>query len=56
MAALAAAGDPEASGLLSRAHFEVSSHQIQGGIFLYIEVHSVETLFVGLDQHITCLQ
>lgn len=51
-----AAADPEASVLLSRAHFEASSHQIQGEIFLYFEVHSVGTLLAGLDQQITCLQ
>ena len=56
MSALTASRDPEASVLLSRAHFEVSSHQIQGEILLYFEVHSIERLFAALDRQITCLQ
>jgi chemotaxis protein CheC len=49
---LTASCDEDAHVILSRAHFNVAEHQIEGEILLYFEVASLEGLLAALDREL----
>jgi chemotaxis protein CheC len=48
----AAHADPGAHVVLARARFRVADHEIEGEIFLFLEVGSLESLVAALDRFI----